>query len=303
MIFAGKFATLLNYDANKVRGIPAMVKILDYINRMPKPVLLVFGCLIIILLGFIDYQTGFEISFSIFYLPCIILIAWSAGRWTAFFISLLSSATWMTADLISGHAYSNIFIPIWNTTMRFLVFITVSYLVSLNRKYLETEKKLAITDALTEAANSRFFCTQVKKELERAKRSNQPVTLVYFDIDNFKRVNDTLGHNTGDRLLRTMAGIVKRMIRSIDIFARLGGDEFALLLFNSGQDQSKIVVQKIKEALLNLAEANGWPVTFSFGVVTCLNIDKDVEELVKTADDLMYKVKKQGKNGIQYLVF
>jgi diguanylate cyclase (GGDEF)-like protein len=139
--------------------------------------------------------------------------------------------------------------------------------------------------------------------LHRARRYPHPLTVVYMDLDNFKAVNDHFGHEVGDKLLRMITKIINRNIRSTDAVARLGGDEFALLLPETNGASAGRVIEKLHAQLLAAMKKNGWPVTFSIGVVTFLSQPESVDTMIKLVDDLMYAAKESGKNQIKYDVF
>ena len=138
-------------------------------------------------------------------------------------------------------------------------------------------------------------------ELDRSARYLHPLSLAYIDIDNSKQVNDTLGHSAGDKLLHSVAKTIKENIRSIDAVARLGGDEFAILMPETNNQIAITAMNKLRKYLLDIAQQNNWPVTFSIGVVTCAGPCK-LDELIREADNLMYTVKKGEKNRIEYKV-
>ncbi|MBA2340937.1 MAG: GGDEF domain-containing protein [Pyrinomonadaceae bacterium] len=193
--------------------------------------------------------------------------------------------------------------PYWNAFIRLNVLLLFTYLLTLLKQAFEAEKQLARTDHLTRVANRRFFYELTEMELDRAHRYNHPLTVAYIDIDNFKTVNDRLGHDAGDQLLFTMAEAIKKSIRSVDRVARLGGDDFAILLPETGHEQSQVVVSKIKDMLARIAQERRWDVTFSIGVITCLKPPCAVEDLTKMADKLMYAAKNDGKNSVRYELF
>lgn len=275
---------------------------LDYNNKVPQFIAVVSGALIVFLLGIIDHLTGFEISFSIFYLLPIMLVAWLSKKRYAAIIALLSASTWLWADLASGHTYSHLAIPIWNSIMRLGLFLIVTFALSTIKRLLAEEQLFARTDFLTEAYNSRAFYELAKNEIDRANRFSRPLAIAYIDIDNFKQVNDTLGHSVGDNLLHIVVMTIKQITRSIDITARLGGDEFVILLPETGKENARIAINKILEGLLNVVKEKNWPITFSIGVVICYT-SCTVDELIKEADSLMYVVKDSGKNRIEYKIF
>ena len=135
------------------------------------------------------------------------------------------------------------------------------------------------------------------------RRYEHPLTLVYLDIDNFKYVNDRFGHPAGDRVLRAVAIYAREHSRQTDVVARLGGDEFAFLMPDMNQKSARVVISKLQYGLLEEMRQNDWPVTFSIGVLTCSAAPPTTEELVRMADDLMYSVKRTGKNELKYSIY
>lgn len=135
-------------------------------------------------------------------------------------------------------------------------------------------------------------------------RFNRPLTLAYFDVDNFKFINDNYGHNRGDEFLRHIVNIMKSNVRLIDILGRLGGDEFVLLLPETDEQQAKIVIERIRaEIAKSFDNKEGLAITFSIGVITCLNTFLPLDELIKAADNLMYAAKKASKNTAEYKTY
>lgn len=260
-------------------------------------VVLVFG------LGFIDVLTGYELAFSLFYLLPITLVTWFAGGRIGIVISVVSALSWLVADVISGHPYSHPSIKYWNSTIRVSFFFIVTFLLSALRNAHEHEKEQNRYDNLTQAVNARFFSELLQIEIFRSQRNKQPFSVVYVDLDNFKSVNDNFGHSVGDMVLSTIVKHAKSQLRKVDVIARLGGDEFAFLLPETDHAEAQVAVSKIQISLLGLMVRNNWPVTFSIGVVTCINSAQTPDELIKQADDLMYSVKNNGKNSIIYAVY
>ncbi len=271
-------------------------------NMTPFSRSLIFGLSIIfvMLLGYIDFITGYEISLTIFYLLPITLLAWYSGRNSAFFMSFLSVIIWFAADFKSGEYSKHFYIFIWDTVVGLCYYLLISYFLSTIRKLYEYEKSLARSDVLTGAVNRRYFYTLASSEIYRAHRFHRPLSLAFLDIDNFKTINDTLGHDIGDDLLAAVAGAINENLRISDVLARLGGDEFAILLPETGEEHVREVITKVKEVLTKVVQRNNWPVSFSIGVVTSAVCDFNIDEMIKTADKIMYSVKKKGKDGIKY---
>jgi len=279
-----------------------MRALFKYLNRIPGAFIPVICFILVILVGIVDYLTGYEVALTLFYLLPVSLVAWFDKRNLAIMVSILSAVTWLWANLAAGHTYSHLLIPVWNTFILLAYFLITVFSLSEIKKLLENEQKSARTDFLTGAANSRAFYESARMEMERASRFNHPLTLAYIDIDNFKQVNDSLGHTHGDSLLQSVAQTIKNNIRSIDLLARLGGDEFAVLFPETGEQNAKTALEKVQKEIMGVVRKNNWPVTFSIGAVTCYKFC-DIDKLIKQADALMYIVKESGKNRIEYKIY
>jgi diguanylate cyclase (GGDEF)-like protein len=253
--------------------------------------------------GVLDFLTGYELAFSLFYLIPVSLLAWLVSQRLGIMASVASACVWLAADVAAGSLYSKPFIYVWNTFVRLSFFIITAYLLSTLRRTLEYEKESARTDYLTGAANSRLFYDLVQMEIGRFQRYERPFTVAIFDLDNFKSVNDRFGHSVGDQVLRSVVGSTNKFLRKTDMIARLGGDEFALLLPETGQEPAGVVLAKIQGGLLEEMRQSNWPITFSIGVLTCNAAPPALDEVVRMTDDLMYSVKRKGKNAIRYSTY
>jgi diguanylate cyclase (GGDEF)-like protein len=265
--------------------------------------LLAISCLLAaVFIGVIRFLTGPEFALSLFYLLPIALATWYAGRWIGIMVSLASAVSWLVADLNMLPAFSSAWIPYLNETFRLTVFLIITLIITKLKRAMDNHKALARTDSLTAIPNRRAFYDLAEMELNKARRYQSPLSALYVDVDNFKQINDRLGHHIGDMLLRSTANMIKSNIRAIDIIGRFGGDEFVVLLAETGPESVALVARKLKEKLSNLMRNNNWPVTFSIGAVTFEAAPESVEELIIAADKQMYNAKKNGKNRIHYKV-
>jgi diguanylate cyclase (GGDEF)-like protein len=251
-------------------------------------------------IGSLDSITSYHVSVSALYLLPIILIAWFEGGVPAAIISIFSAITWALSDLVSGHPYSRMAVPIWNAAMVLGMFLIVAYSITAIKKLLIKEREHAHTDDLTGVENIRFFYEQARIEISKSAIDKRPLTLAYIDIDNLRYVNDTFGHIAGDYLLHEAAQVMRSTLRSTDIISRLGGAKFAILMPETRNENATVIIYKVQEHLLDMAEKNGWPVTFRTDVVTCYSPDYTIDELIKVAEDLMNAAKKTGKNMSKY---
>jgi diguanylate cyclase (GGDEF)-like protein len=164
------------------------------------------------------------------------------------------------------------------------------------KERLEDEvRRLSITDDLTSLYNHRHFFKTLESELARLKRQKTSLSLLMFDVDNFKKYNDTYGHVEGDRVLRKIGEIVRQSIRSnVDSGYRYGGDEFAALLIGATLDQAMTIAERIR---VSIEQAGFHDITVSLGLAE-YQPHLDLEEFLKTADDAMYLAKHSGGNRI-----
>lgn len=276
---------------------------MDTLENLGSLTWVVTGILFVGLLGMIDYLTGIEISVSLFYLAPIALVAWFVNRRMGLLVSVLSSLTWLFAEFAGGQRFSQPVYYLWNTLIRLGFFTIVTYLISELHTSHEIQRTLARTDPISGAVNARYFSELVEMEIARSRRYHYIFTMVYIDLDDFKLVNDNLGHDTGDDVIRFIAGELKCHLRRVDIVARLGGDEFGLLLPIAGQAEAQVVVSRLHANLTEQMRQKGWPVTFSIGAVTCMDMPESARELVKMADKVMYEVKNSTKNNTRFSVY
>jgi diguanylate cyclase (GGDEF)-like protein len=272
---------------------------LDKIERLPGWLKSLAILAMIAALGYADYLSGFEISFSIFYLAPVVTAAWILGRRAATLFAVLSATSWLWADIYSGHMYSHPIIPAWNAIMRMGVFLIVSYSQITAKRLLQRERQMARLDYLTGIMNPRGFYEIAQRTIDNCQDMQQPFSLVFMDMDNFKDVNDTAGHEAGDKLLENSAQTIRKCIRATDVLARLGGDEFGLLLPGADKDQTSQILENIRKRLLEMTtEDQPVKVTFSMGAVICRG-KCDLQQAIKRADNVMYGVKKSGKDRIE----
>jgi diguanylate cyclase (GGDEF)-like protein len=249
------------------------------------------------LVALVDYAAGQRLSCLLFYLIPVALAAWWGGFSCGILLSVAAAALRHLVQASHGPAEPPI-IYLWDATVHFGIFTLSSSLVSRLRVALVRERALARTDPLTGTANGRTFYDHAEQEVRRSERTGRALTLAYLDIDNFKAVNDRLGHPAGDDLLRQVADVIQRQTRAGDLVARLGGDEFAVLLAETDPVGAASALPRLRDTLMRRVAARGWPVSFSIGAATFLRPPCDVDALVRHVDGLMYRVKHGGKNRL-----
>ena len=157
--------------------------------------------------------------------------------------------------------------------------------------------RLVTQDQLTNVMNARAFADRLGQELDRNRRYPRPLALMYMDLDNFKVINDTHGHQTGDAVLRLVADAMRSSVRQADVVGRLGGDEFAVLMPETDSALADAAAKRLIVGLRNVFK--GTPnVTASIGVVSCTTTDASTDDLLRRADQAMYDAKKSGKDRV-----
>lgn len=165
-------------------------------------------------------------------------------------------------------------------------------------------EKEAKTDILTGLYNRRAYYEISHKEFQRLLRHNRCLSIIMFDIDHFKEINDTFGHDAGDNVLKCVAGIVKGVIREYDYAFRMGGDEFLILLPETNEKQALFLAERIRKRVANkrfIEKDVKFSVTASFGISQYNHIEKSIVTIVKRADKALYYVKESGRNSVKAL--
>ena len=176
--------------------------------------------------------------------------------------------------------------------------------VTEERRIQEKLKFLATTDSLIGLCNRAEFMNLARKEFALAKKNNEEMSLLIMDLDNFKTINDTLGHAAGDEIIRKMGDIIKKSFRKTDIPGRIGGEEFAVVLKNTSLQEAKKAAEKVRNISTRTKVIYGeHEITFtvSIGVAASGGNTGDIEDIMKMADDALYKAKAKGRNCVVVL--
>ena len=267
-------------------------------NWLYKSLILIGGALLVTAVDYVHTLTGLAYEFHAFFIVPILGVSWFLGARFGYALALLAAIEWFLADQMLTGAQSSLLPLLFNTVIRLAIFAGGAWLVGSIRNTLLRESRLAREDALTKLPNRREFLERGHQAFAQAQRQGAPFAAVYIDLDRFKEVNDTLGHEIGDRLLRSVAAAMRAHVRASDVPGRLGGDEFALLLPNMKTDTVQVYVEKLRLALLDAMQAERWPVTFSIGVASYRTTPPDFDALLKQADELMYEVKRGSRDSI-----
>lgn len=264
---------------------------------------LVVGVLSFAGVAWLDAAIEPRISLLLLQLIPVLFVTWYAGpRWGMLFAVALTANQVILRLMMDEEAEADLLAMI-DIVSDFVAIVLLVWMQSKLRDAYEQMENSARHDPLTGILNRKGFYEALHGETERGKRYGHPVSLIYFDCDHFKQVNDTLGHDTGDFLLVRIARTLHTNLRSVDASARLGGDEFAVMLPETSADAVKNTVTHLKAKLDAEMRANNWPVSFSMGVATFIDAPASVEEALACADALMYEAKHGGRDAIIFKTF
>lgn len=169
------------------------------------------------------------------------------------------------------------------------------------RRELEQERVLALTDHLTGLGNRRAFTRELEQDIAELGEYGWQFAVCFIDLDNFKQINDSHGHDIGDAVLQQIASLIRSGCRGSDFVARIGGDEFATIHPGATLEDAVHVLERVRESIVAGMRASNWPVTLSMGVCHCSDStgDYSVARILTAADKAMYEAKQQGKNQIR----
>ena len=178
-----------------------------------------------------------------------------------------------------------------------LIYLLMSRLIKKLDEARQTIEKIAITDQLTELFNRRHVMTRFEEEFEKVKRLNKNMGCIMADIDNFKTVNDSYGHQEGDHVLKVIAHRIRNTLRAYDIVGRYGGEEFLIILPDTNLEDARGLAERIRTRV-NEDPINNATITLSLGVVCFQEGDHTLDDIIRRADQNLYKAKKSGKDRV-----
>lgn len=191
----------------------------------------------------------------------------------------------------------------WNENLGGIIFQKESTIkeIEQNKSQLEQENKaldkITKMDSLTQLYNHKYIYERLEQEINKARTFNKKLSVVMFDIDHFKSVNDNYGHQTGDKVILAVTHTLKELCRKVDILGRYGGEEFLAILPDTDLDGAFLSAERIRNKILSLEFEEGLKISISGGLAQFK--DEDALALVKKADELLYKAKENGRNRME----
>ncbi len=270
-----------------------MRRLLAWIESQPAQRMLVACIGVVVLIGVADIMTGSQYFLTAPYIVPISIAAWRTGWKRAVFVALIAISALLLADISDPLSDVSIVALLWNQVARFMVFTFIIVLISSLRDARHHAEVMARTDVLTGIANLFAFREASDRELDRARREGQPLTLLFLDIDDFKIVNDFHGHSSGDEVLRRIARALCYAVRRDDFVARVGGDEFVVLLPRTDANGAAHVIDRVTNRLAAISRPDGTPLTCTIGSATHNPAPTTIDEMLQEADQAMYQVKAQ----------
>ena len=253
--------------------------------------------LLTLLVYWVNVSTPPDARLGVLYIIPVLLITWTDGLiWGIVFgiasILMREAVAWEQMPDSTALAWRIVNAAAYVT----VVAVAMAGLQTLRRSQAQLAQ-LVTQDVLTNVLNARAFADRLGQELERNRRYPRPMALVYMDLDNFKVINDTHGHQTGDAVLRLVADAMRSSVRTADVVGRLGGDEFAVLMPETDAQLADAAAKRLVASLRTVFK--GTPnVTASIGVVSCAATDASTDDLLRRADQAMYDAKKAGKDRV-----
>lgn len=177
----------------------------------------------------------------------------------------------------------------------------VRALINTLEEKLNRLKRQAFSDTLTGLGNRRWLAEVVGSEIARSRREQKPLSVIVLDIDHFKSINDTFGHDAGDEVLVAIAETMKRVLRPYDLVARLGGEEFCAFLPGTGLKEAMQIAERLREAIaaLRIETLRERRITASFGVHEAHLVREQFKDMLRIADEYLYQAKGDGRNRVQ----
>ncbi|MFI5182362.1 MAG: diguanylate cyclase domain-containing protein [Thermoanaerobaculia bacterium] len=271
--------------------------LLSYLERWPAGLVLSGSLVALLVIGFADFLTPAQVSLAVFNVVPVFVATMRFGRRAGLPLATMSALSWFESEVFHRAARGLPTLLVWDLASRLIFFGVIAELACQLREALELARHEGRTDSLTGLLNRRAFFEQAESALHRSWERFEHLAVAYVDIDDFKTVNDTLGHETGDSLLRALGHALRSSARSGDLVARLGGDEFAVLLPSTGLAETRAVACKLETLIAETLASTGISAGASIGISVLSDEIPNVDALLHAADAAMFHAKRVRKRG------
>jgi diguanylate cyclase (GGDEF)-like protein len=266
------------------------------LRRLPDLALVALALALITGLSVFKLTIGHTVFLVDFLFIPVVGVGWFARRsWLGYLVAAIAATDTVVLALVAESDASPA-VALASGLIRLGLYAAVLGLLGMMRSERAGDQRAASVDALTGAANPRAFDVAARREIARAQRCGGRISLACLDVDDFKAINDDLGHAAGDRVLAHVGHVLRSSVRGTDTVARTGGDEFAILLPETGAAAADDVLRRVRVELGRITLREGRPVSFSLGLVTFETPPASVAEMTAAADELMYRAKRGGKD-------
>jgi diguanylate cyclase (GGDEF)-like protein len=273
-------------------------KVWRYLEQRSKRAVTFLAIVLALLIGVLDFKSGVEIHFLLFYLVPIFLASWFVSQKVGICVAIFGSMVWFVANSLGGRSYSAEWIAHWNVLMRTCAFVIFAVAQAQLRAKLDASSQLAARDFLTGLPNGRAFYQLSSKEIDRAF-GLEPLTLVCIDVTGMQQLNDLFGYPMGDQVLCMIAHTIRQHVPRPDLVGRLAGTSFAALLPNTTEDAANLILARLKDSLHAERRKHAHPLTYYISAIACSKAPRTVAELMQQADTQMTRMKGSRKDSIQ----
>lgn len=274
------------------------MKFLNRLETLPRSAAVCVVLVLCLAVGWIDYATGTEVRVLPLYFLATSFGAWRLGRAGAVMSSAIALSTWVAAQWLDPANQWSRAIWLVNIFTQGAALLIMGTLVASLAGQLRVATASNRRDSLTGLRNRHGLLSDTAVAIALCRRNERAVALAFIDLDNFKQVNDRLGHNAGDLLLQVCAGVIQQNCRSTDIAARLGGDEFVIAMPELKLAEAYVVMDRLRECFKAQPEAANTQVSMTIGVLIDQRAALTIENLLARADSLMYEAKRDGKDRV-----
>ncbi len=268
------------------------------LESLPRSAAVCVVAVLCLTVGWIDYATGTEVRVLPLYFIATSFGAWRLGRTGAVISAALALLTWVAAQLFDPATQWTMAIWLTNIFTQGAALLFVGMLVATLALQLRVADAANRKDPLTGLRNRHGLVSDTAIAIALCRRNERAIALAFVDLDNFKQVNDRLGHKAGDLLLQVCAGVIQQGCRSTDIAARLGGDEFVIVMPELQLAEAHVVMDRLRQRFKEQPEVAISQVSMTIGVISDRRAALTIESLLATADSLMYEAKRAGKDRV-----